>query len=387
MKFRPRMKKKMIGNIIVGAVILLFIVISLVVYYNNADSAFNQFINNTIGKFFNIVAFFENNYEYIVQSVVIVFFLWVISKVLNFFIFLLTKMGKKPATLGIIVSSVIKYGTVLVAIFMILRAWGVETSTLLAGAGILGLALSFGAQSLIEDVISGLFIIFENDFSVGDIIEVDGFRGTVVAIGIRTTKLEDLSGDVKILNNSDIRGAVNTSNNLHPSICDLAVSYATDLQKFEKMIREELPKMKEAIPDIMEGPYYRGVQELGDSAVVLRIIARTEEMKKYQVVRDMNRELKLFCDKNGFEIPFNQLVIHMTSAEPEEKKPVKRVAPAIIPLDQPKPVEQKIEPKVTIKTKEPYVEPLTKSIKKSDLTEKLVEPKGSKTEKEGSAKK
>jgi small conductance mechanosensitive channel len=378
MKFRPKLKKKMIGNIVVGAVILLFIVISLVVYYSNADSAFNQFINNTIGKFFNIVAFFENNYEYIVQSAVIVFFLWIISKVLNFLIFLLTKMGKKPATLGIIVSSVIKYGTVLIAIFMILRAWGVETTTLLAGAGILGLALSFGAQSLIEDVISGLFIIFENDFSVGDIIEVDGFRGTVIAIGIRTTKLEDLSGDVKILNNSDIRGAVNTSNNLHPAICDLSVSYSTDLQKFEKLIREELPKIKDTIPDIMEGPYYRGVQELGESAVVLRIVARTEEMKKYQVVRDLNRELKLFCDKHGFEIPFNQMVIHMDKEEPAVKKPVQRVAPAIIPLDQPKPVETK----AVAKSKEAAETPVLKNVKKTDETEKIPTQKGKKVEKE-----
>lgn len=356
MKFRPKLKKKMIGNIIVGCVIVAFITISLVVYYSDVDSAFSTFINNTIGRFFNVVAFFENNYEQIVQSLVIIFFLWIISKILHFLIFLLTRMGQKSATLGIIVSSVIKYGTVLIGLFMILRTWGVETSTLLAGAGILGLALSFGAQSLIEDVIAGLFIIFENDFSVGDIIEVDGFRGKVIAIGIRTTKLEDLSGDIKILNNSDVRGAINNSDNLHPAIVDLSVSYSTDLDKFERLLRVELPKIKEQIPDIMEGPYYRGVETLGDSAIIVRIVARTEEMKKYQVVRDLNKVLKEFCDHNGFEIPFNQMVVHFDKEEPETKKPApKKSAPSVIPLETVKTTEPgKPEPKPE-KPQEPVV--------------------------------
>jgi len=149
-----------------------------------------------------------------------------------------------------------------------------------------------------------------------------------VAIGIRTTKIEDLTGDLKIINNSEIRGAVNTSNSLHPAICDVGLSYGTDIERFERLIHEELPRLREMIPDIQEGPFYKGVQELGESAVVLRILARTEEAKKYQVVRDLNREVKLFCDKNGFEIPFNQLVVHVektggkTKAEPDLPDPV-----------------------------------------------------------------
>lgn len=317
-KMQFKSQKSKIATFVVAGVILLFVLIAALAGVLFPDTAFAQLVADTIGRFFDIVAFFRNNYVKVLESLTIIFFLWVISHVLRFLISTFTKVGKQSATIGIIVNSIIKYAAVIIGLFMILSAWGVQTATLLAGAGILGLAISFGAQSLIEDVISGLFIIFEKDFQVGDVVEIDGFRGTVKGIGIRTTKIEDLTGDVKIINNSDIRGAVNTSNNLHPAICDLSLSYSTDIQKFELLLREELPKIKEAIPDIMEGPFYKGVQNLGESGVVVRIIARTEEMKKYQVLRDLNREMKLFCDRHGFEIPFNQVVVHLQNKEPQK---------------------------------------------------------------------
>jgi small-conductance mechanosensitive channel len=315
--FKFKSKTQMISTIVTGVVILVCILFAVFAESWFPGSDFATVIDASVGKFFNILAFFTGNVRQILESLTIVFFMWVLSKVLRFVISSFTKVGSKSSTIGIIVNSIIKYATVLIALFLILSAWGVNTPTLLAGAGILGLAISFGAQSLIEDVISGLFIIFEKDFSVGDIIEVDGFRGTVMAIGIRTTKIEDMAGDVKILNNSDIRGAVNTSNNLHPAICDVSISYDVDLEKFGVLIQEELPKLKARIPDIIEGPFYKGVQNLADSAVIVRIVARTEERKKYQVVRDLNKEMKAFCDKNGFLIPFNQIVVHL---DPGAKK-------------------------------------------------------------------
>ena len=127
-----------------------------------------------------------------------------------------------------------KYITTILAIFLVLSTWGVATPTLLVGAGIVGLAISFGAQSLIEDVIAGLFIIFEKQFLIGDIIQVEKFRGRVIEIGIRTTSLEDVNGDILIVNNSDLRMIVNTSANLSPAICDISVSYGQDLTYIEK---------------------------------------------------------------------------------------------------------------------------------------------------------
>lgn len=121
-------------------------------------------IANSMGKFFNLFRFFGANYVILLESITIIIFMWLVSKILVLLIILFSRRGKRRETVGNLLKSVTKYLSVIIAIFLILSAWGVQTTTLLAGAGIVGLALSFGAQSLIEDVISGLFIIFEEQF-------------------------------------------------------------------------------------------------------------------------------------------------------------------------------------------------------------------------------
>ncbi|MBE0701263.1 MAG: mechanosensitive ion channel family protein, partial [Acholeplasmataceae bacterium] len=271
---------------------------------------FAQIIENSLGKFFNLIDFFANNYVILLECVAIVVFVWIINKILLLVVSLFTKKGHRSETIGKLLNSVIKYVTVIIAAFLILSAWGVQTPTLLAGAGILGLAISFGAQSLIEDIFCGLFIIFEKQFLVGDVIQINDIRGTVKEIGIRITKVEDFNGDVLIINNSDIRGAINTSYALSLAICDFSISYAQDIEKIEELLKKNLEQMKKNIPIIEEGPFYAGVQQLADSAVILRLTARTDEINKMKVVRALNREIKILFDKNKIEIPFPQLVIH-----------------------------------------------------------------------------
>jgi len=163
---------------------------------------------------------------------------------------------------------------------------------------------------LIEDIFSGLFIIFEKQFSVGDVVQLGDFRGVVREIGIRITKFEDLNGDIKIINNSDIRGVINTSASLSPAICDISISYDEDVERVEQIIKENLSAIKENIPQIVEGPFYFGVEKLADSSVVLRIVAKTEELHKRSVLRGLNREMKMLFDKHKISIPFPQIVVH-----------------------------------------------------------------------------
>jgi small conductance mechanosensitive channel len=212
----------------------------------------------------------------------------------------------------------IKYLSVVIAFFLILSAWGVQTPTLLAGAGIVGLAISFGAQSLIEDIFSGLFIIFERQYSVGDIIQIGDFRGVVKEISLRVTKFEDINGDTKIINNSDIRGAINTTSSLSKAVCDISVSYDEDLEKVEKIITDNLAAIKNNIPKIVEGPYYLGVTQLGDSSVVLRVIGYVQEGDRPSTTRSLNREMKLLFDRNKIVIPFPQLVVYNGDLEVKE---------------------------------------------------------------------
>ncbi len=315
-KWKEMNKQELIPVIVVAVIVVVLVLLSALAPVLFPGSTFADIVEASIGRFFNIADFFANNYVTLLESVAIVFFMWVLEKVLTTLIKLLSRKNSRGATVADLLTSVLKYASALIAVFMVLGAWGVSTGTLLAGAGILGLALSFGAQSLIEDIISGFFIIFEKQFVVGDIIEVDGFRGTVNSIGIRTTQIEDFNGDVKIMNNSDIRGALNTSANLSPAICDIGIAYGEKLEDVEKVIRAALPQIKEQIPDIVEGPFYRGVQSLADSAVVLRIYAKTQEQKKYQVSRDLNRAMKLLFDQHKIGVPFPQVVIHQ--GKPDE---------------------------------------------------------------------
>lgn len=314
-------KKEKMAFIITSSVFLLLVILTILADALFPTTVIGTIITNTLGKFFNLFNIIVVNYQAILETVTILFFIYVLNWIFGLLIRFILSKPHSVNTFWALMKSVFKYGSSLVAVFLVLSAWGVETPTLLAGAGILGLAISFGAQSLIEDVISGLFILFEKQFVVGDIIQVNDFRGKVIEIGIRTTSFEDLNGDVMIINNSDIRMAINTSANPSPVICDISIAYEESIERVEAIIREALPKFAEKIPDILVGPRYLGVQKLDESGVVLRIYARTDELKKYQVTRDLNREIKLLFDANHITIPFNQLVVHYENDKRDNTKP------------------------------------------------------------------
>ena len=186
------------------------------------------------------------------------------------------------------------------------------TANVGAFVGIIGLILGFGAQSLIEDVITGLFIIFEGKYMIGDIIVLDDFRGTVRDIGVRTTTIEDAGKNLKVVNNSDIRNFQNRSRNSSYAACEVSVSYDTDLRQLEKILSENLPAMYEAHKDIyLAAPRYLGVSELADSGVNIKFVVEVREQDIFTAQRALTRDVRiLFADK-GIEIPFPQVDVHM----------------------------------------------------------------------------
>ena len=260
----------------------------------------------------------------IIRLVSYVFFILSASWVIRCLLYLSAKPLKKGKAIVDIVCSLIKYAAVIVLIFLILKGFGVDTTAILAGIGILGLIVGLGAQPLIADIIAGLFIVFENVFDVGDIIVVDGFRGTVKDIGIRTTKIEDVGGNVKIVNNSDLRTVINMTEQLSLAVCEMSIEYGESIERVESILKKHFDEIKENIPEIKEGPIYMGVSELANSAVVLRFVVKCDEGARYQVERDMNRQFKLLFDKNGINIPFPQVVVNeptqFEDATKKEKK-------------------------------------------------------------------
>ncbi len=244
------------------------------------------------------------------RSISYVIFLLTLSYLVRFILKQVAKRLSKGKAVIDLTCSFIKYIAAIALVFAVLSVWGVNTTALLAGVGILSLIVGLGAQPLIEDIIAGLFIVFEHVFEVGDIIVVDNFRGTVKEIGIRTTQIEDAGGNIKVVNNSDIRTLVNMTSQLSLAISEVDIEYGESLERVELVIKDNLDNIKNNIPDIVEGPFYMGVSELGQSGVKLRFTAKCPESLKFQVERDMNRQIKLLFDKNKINIPFTQIVLH-----------------------------------------------------------------------------
>ena len=227
---------------------------------------------------------------------------------------LLTAIGKANArakTVTSLIVGTLKYLVVIAGIVWGLSILGVNSTAVLAGVGIMGLILGFGAQSLIEDVITGLFIIFEGKYSIGDIIILDDFRGTVRDIGVRTTTIEDAGKNQKVVNNSDIRNFQNRSRNTSVAACEVSVSYDTDLRQLEKLMAECLPDMYLAHQDLyLAEPKYLGVTALADSGVNLKIIVETKEENVFSAQRALTRDVRVLFADRGVEIPFPQVVVH-----------------------------------------------------------------------------
>ena len=211
-----------------------------------------------------------------------------------------------------IVSSMLKYIAGIVILCWGLSIIGVNVSTIVASVGIIALIVGFSAESLIADVVTGAFMIFENQYNVGDIVEVDGFSGKVTNIGIRTTSITDTGDNVKVINNSAMRNILNRSDKLSRSVCDISIPYETDIEELEKQIPGLVQLMYENHKDVMQDvPKYLGIQQLADSSIVLRFVVNVNEKDIFSCTRIMNHDLLLGFRKLGIECPFPQVDVHI----------------------------------------------------------------------------
>ena len=274
-------------------------------YIFPADSIFNKGISDS-GFVNGLLAFVPK----LIQAVRIVTVILIITAVALFVINKMLCKNQRQITVARLVNNMIRVVVAVIIVIAVLAVWGIDTTALITGAGVITLIVGLGMQSLISDVVAGLFIVFENEFNVGDIVTIDGFRGTVVSIGIRTTKLEAL-GNIKIVNNSDIRGVLNQSVKLSTAKALIDIEYGESLERVEQVVKEKLPDVK--IDGISGEISYDGVAALGASGVTLQFTAECYEGDIFVVQREMNKRLKTMFDENGIGIPFNQLVVHMAT--------------------------------------------------------------------------
>ncbi len=288
---------------ILGIVTLVSLIYSTDIF--GETSIFNKSISDN--------QFIDKAYQYIprlIRCVQIIFFGWVVMKILQLLVTAIVGHGKSGITAAKLLNSFIKYGMAIIVILMILSTLGVDTSVLIASAGITALVIGLGAQSLIADIIAGIFIVFEGEFRVGDIVVIDGWRGTVQEIGMRTIKIIDYGGNVKIVNNSSVSSVINQTKELSLAKAVIGIEYGDSIPRVELVIKNNLGKIKKAIPQIVEGPFYKGIDTLSDSSINLLFVANCKEEDIYVVQRALNRELMMMFNENNINVPFPQVVVN-----------------------------------------------------------------------------
>ncbi|MFQ6058230.1 MAG: mechanosensitive ion channel family protein [Anaerolineae bacterium] len=208
-------------------------------------------------------------------------------------------------------------GLVLIALIagtMILRELGMDIGPILAGAGIVGLAVGFGAQTLVRDVISGFFILLENQFNVGDSIKVGNLAGSVEKMTLRATFLRDLEGTLHIIPNGEIRILSNRTRGWARAVINVGLAYEEEIDRalaVLERIGRELWGDERYRPLLLEEPTVTGVEELGDSSVVVRILARTQPGKQGDVARALRKRIKETFEQEGIEMPYPQYEVRL----------------------------------------------------------------------------
>lgn len=220
---------------------------------------------------------------------------------------------KRENTLIQIFTTTSKICILCISILMILGEFGIEIGPILAAAGIVGLAFGFGGQYLIRDIISGLFIILENQYRVGDVVDLDLASGKVEQISLRKTTLRDIDGTVHHIPHGEIKRVSNLSNEFSRININIGVAYNSDIERVIAIVNQignKLANDPEWKNYIIQAPQFLRIDEFADSSIVIKILGEALPDKKWDITGELRKRIKITFDKEGIEIPFPQLVIH-----------------------------------------------------------------------------
>ena len=221
-----------------------------------------------------------------------------------------TATYKKLLTIRSLTKNIIKYVIIVFTILAILTVYNINVSTVLAGFGIVGLVVGLALQDFAKDIIAGFTIIFENQYAVGDTVTINGFKGEVIFVGLKTTKIRNYDGEIKILANRNANEIINHSLKDSLAIVYIDVAYEEDNDHVEEILNDELEKISTTIPNLLEPIRLMGIQDLTASSVKYRIEVRTEPMQHFIIERQIRKALKQRLDKEKIKIPYTQIEVH-----------------------------------------------------------------------------
>lgn len=258
-----------------------------------------------------IIKYLEVSIGKLISSLLVIFISFIIIRISNL---TFKKIGEKKGplqrrrkTISKLFSSIIKYVVGIIGIIIFLSIWGINVGPALAGLGIIGLVVGLGAQKFITDLITGFFIIFEEHYDVGDVVEIDGFKGNVIDIGLKTTRIQNWRGDIKIISNGNIDSVINYSRNNSVAVVTFTVSYLNDLNSLIKLLNDDLSKLD--YKELVSKPEVLGVTNLNKDSIEVQVIAKTLNEQYYGVERNLRLEIKNLLDKNNINFAFKNYVI------------------------------------------------------------------------------
>lgn len=304
-------------------IVLILFVIGLIIELSLPSSDFSTWMKENVWDITTFPDVWKENQKNFIHCAILIAVILALTKLFRLIFRKLMKKSNRAKTVITLLDGLIKYGSALALIFLVLQACGVNTVAIWESVGIITLIIGLGAQSLIADIIAGVFIIFEEEYSVGEIVSIDDFRGTVSEIGIRATRITDAAGNIKIINNSDIKNVVNLSRELSLAAVECEFGYDVPLEYVEKLLKDNLENFKEKIPSIVEGPYYKGVCAYESSNVAVKLVAKCKEENRYQVQRDLLREYRQLFISHGIDLSYDQVILNQP--EKSEIKVTKKI--------------------------------------------------------------
>lgn len=218
--------------------------------------------------------------------------------------------NRKKKTIISLINNIIKYIIAIVVILMILEVYNVNTSAILASLGVVGVVIGLALQDLIKDFIAGIFIIFDDQYSVGDTVTINAFRGEVVALGLKSTKLKSIQGDIMSISNGQIKEVINHSLENSLALVEVDVAYEENLDHVLSILEDECEKFSKTEKNLCGKFNILGVTDLGASGVRIRVTVETLPLEQFQVERDLRKAIKNRFDQEHIEIPFTQVVVH-----------------------------------------------------------------------------
>lgn len=216
---------------------------------------------------------------------------------------------RRSRTMCSLINNILKYIILIFSFLAILEVYNISTKGIITSLGVVGLVAGLAFQDTLKDLLSGFSIIFENEYAVGDIITVGNFKGKVISLGLKTTKIQSITGEIKIISNSTITEVINHSLDDSYEFIDIPVSYSENIEKVLKILDNICVNIMNKNKKLLDAQVL-GVNELDSSSINIRIMIKTHSMKQYEVKREFLKTIKIEFDKQKIEIPFQQVVVH-----------------------------------------------------------------------------